>query len=80
MPKKPFKKKFKRRERPRRPCRFCKMKTEIDYKNVRVLGNYVGDSARILPSRITGTCPRHQRALTAAIKRARHIALLPYVV
>ena len=53
---------------------------EIDYKNVRVLRNYVGDNARILPSSITGTCPRHQRALTLAIKRARQIALLPYVM
>ncbi|MFH1352900.1 MAG: 30S ribosomal protein S18 [bacterium] len=80
MQRKPFKRKFVRKKRPPRPCRFCTAKMEIDYKNVRVLRNYVGDNARILPSSITGTCPRHQRALTLAIKRARQIALLPYVM
>ncbi|MCD6413803.1 MAG: 30S ribosomal protein S18 [Elusimicrobia bacterium] len=65
---------------PKRRCRFCKSKIEIDYKNVRLLKNFIGDNGRILTSRITGTCTKHQRRLANAIKRARHLALLPYVV
>ncbi len=80
MERKTFKKRFSKTNRPKRKCRFCKTRITIDYKNGRMLQNFVGDSARILPSAITGTCARHQRALTTAIKRARQIALLPYTV
>lgn len=63
----------------RRVCFFCTGKiAEIDYKNVAVLGNYVSDRGKIEPRRRTGTCARHQRALAVAIKRARHLALLPF--
>lgn len=64
----------------KKPCRFCSEKVEhIDYKDLDRIGRYVTDRGKILPSRLTGTCARHQRALTRAIKRARFMALLPYV-
>lgn len=60
-------------------CLFCVDKVEcIDYKEVDKLRKFTSDRAKILPRRITGTCAAHQRALTTAIKRARHLALLPY--
>jgi len=63
----------------KRVCSFCVDKaTEIDYKDVSKLRKYVTDRGKILPRRMTGTCAKHQRALTVAIKRARAIALLPY--
>ena len=52
---------------------------EIDYKDVAKLRKYISERGKILPRRITGNCAKHQRALTVAIKRARHIALMPYV-
>ena len=52
----------------------------VDYKDVATLKKYISERGKILPRRITGNCARHQRALTLAIKRARHIALLPYQV
>jgi small subunit ribosomal protein S18 len=61
-------------------CRFCSDKIEaIDYKDLERIGRYVTERGKILPSRLTGTCARHQRVLTRAIKRARFMALLPYV-
>ena len=51
----------------------------IDYKDVAKLKRYMSERGKILPRRITGNCARHQRALTTAIKRARHLALMPYV-
>ena len=51
----------------------------IDYKDVAKLRRYMSERAKIIPRRVTGTCARHQRQLTVAIKRARHIAFLPYV-
>ena len=61
-------------------CSFCVEKAEtIDYKDVAKLRKYTSERAKILPRRVTGTCARHQRALTTAIKRARHVALLPYI-
>ena len=61
-------------------CSFCVDKVEsIDYKDVNKLKRYVSERGKILPRRITGNCAKHQRALTVAIKRARHIALMPYV-
>ena len=63
----------------RKVCRFCVDRGAIDYKDTDLLRNYVTDRGKIVPRRITGTCAKHQRALTHAIKRARTIALLPYV-
>jgi small subunit ribosomal protein S18 len=71
---------FRRRGMGRRKvCRFCADKTlMIDYKDTRVLGHFLSERGKIIPSRITGNCARHQRQLTVSIKRARTIALLPF--
>ena len=62
-------------------CQFTIEKIEyIDYKDVERLRNYIADSGKILPRRITGTSARHQRMLTRALKRARYMALLPYKI
>ena len=67
-------------QRKKRTCRFCDNKeTYIDYKNEKKLQRFVSEQGRIIPKRITGTCSRHQRDLVVAIKRARHLALLPFV-
>jgi small subunit ribosomal protein S18 len=64
----------------RKVCFFCANKNEvIDYKNAERLRTYMSDRAKIEPRRRSGTCAKHQRALATAIKRARHLALLPYV-
>lgn len=64
----------------RKVCAFCVDRVEsIDYKDVARLRRYVSERAKILPRRVTGTCARHQRELTVAIKRARQIALMPFV-
>ncbi|MGI6337046.1 MAG: 30S ribosomal protein S18 [Clostridiales bacterium] len=64
----------------RKVCSFCVDKVEhVDYKDVPKLRRYLSERGKILPCRMTGTCAKHQRQLTVAIKRARHIALLPYV-
>lgn len=64
----------------RKVCAFCVDKvSEIDYKDVAKLRRYLSERGKIVPRRVTGTCACHQRQLTTAIKRARHIALLPYV-
>ena len=66
--------------RRRKVCQFCADKVEsIDYKDTAKLRKFVSDRGKILPRRMTGTCAAHQRELTEAIKRARHIALLPYI-
>ena len=63
----------------RKVCAFCVDKVEtIDYKDVARLRKFTSDRAKILPRRVTGTCARHQRELTTAIKRARQVALMPY--
>ena len=68
-----------RDRRRRKVCQFCVDKVEhIDYKDTARLRKYVSDRAKILPRRMTGTCAMHQRQLTEAIKRARHVALMPY--
>lgn len=66
--------------RPKRKvCAFCVDKADnIDYKDVSKLKRYMSERAKIMPRRVTGTCAYHQRKLTTAIKRARHLALLPY--
>ncbi len=62
-------------------CNFCVDNIdEIDYKDVEKLKRYISDKGKILPRRVTGTCAKHQRKVNEAIKRARHIALLPYTV
>lgn len=66
--------------RRKKVCVFCgKENNEIDYKDVNKLKRYVSERGKILPRRITGNCAKHQRALTVAIKRARHVALMPYI-
>ena len=61
-------------------CNFCAEKVAfIDYKDAMKLHKYLSERSKILPRRITGNCAKHQRALTVAIKRARHVALMPYV-
>ncbi|MDO4395736.1 MAG: 30S ribosomal protein S18 [Clostridia bacterium] len=66
--------------RRKKVCQFCADKTEvIDFKDVDKLKKYVTERGKILPKRITGTCAVHQREVTTAIKRARIVALLPYV-
>jgi small subunit ribosomal protein S18 len=64
----------------RKVCQFCVDKVQhIDYKDAAKLRRFMSERSKILPCRMTGTCAAHQRQLTLAIKRARHIALLPYV-
>ena len=65
--------------RRKKVCVFCGKDNVIDYKDTAKLNKYVSERGKILPRRITGTCAKHQRALTVAIKRARHVALMPYV-
>ncbi len=65
----PFKKKV---------CKFCAQKIEPDYKNPDMLRRCITERGKILPARITGTCAKHQRALTLEIKRARVLAYLPF--
>ena len=76
----PMKKRIIRRKK--KVCAFCADKTAggVDYKDVNKLRRYVSERGKILPRRITGNCAKHQRALTVAVKRARHIALMPYSV
>lgn len=69
----------KMRRSKRKVCGFCVEKaTSIDYKDINKLRKYVTERGKILPRRISGTCAKHQRQLTAAIKRSRNIALLPF--
>jgi small subunit ribosomal protein S18 len=64
----------------RRVCRFCTDKDmTIDYKDPKTLRNFVTERGKIIPRRIYGTCAKHQRELTEAVKRARQLALLPYM-
>jgi small subunit ribosomal protein S18 len=69
-----------REERRRRKvCRFCAFdETMVDYKDERRLSRFITDRGKIVPRRITGTCARHQRQLTRAIKRARHAGVIAY--
>ena len=68
------------RKSRKKVCAFCVDKIEnIDYKDVPRLRRYLSERAKIIPRRATGTCARHQRQLTITIKRARHLAFLPYV-
>ena len=65
--------------RRRKVCRMCADKINtVDYKDIRFLQQYLVERSKILPRRISGTCAKHQRVIQQAIKRARHLALLPY--
>ena len=69
-----------RRFRRRRSCNFCSDDVNVvDYKDVDTLRRYITEHGRIRPRRQTGTCARHQRSLAQAVKRARHLAMLPFV-
>lgn len=71
-----------RRERPvkSKPCVFCKENiTYVDYKDYNVLRRFTSDRGKVRARRVTGLCPKHQREAASAIKRAREMALLPYV-
>ncbi|HUO52070.1 MAG TPA: 30S ribosomal protein S18 [Gemmatimonadaceae bacterium] len=66
--------------RPAKTCPFCETRVRfIDYKDDRTLGRFLTDTGKILPSRLSGACARHQRQLSTAIKRARYLALIPYI-
>lgn len=66
--------------RKKRTCKFCDAKEiYIDYKDEKKLQRFITEQGKIIPKRITGTCAKHQRQLVTAIKRARHLALLPFV-
>ncbi|MBD5423060.1 MAG: 30S ribosomal protein S18 [Mycoplasma sp.] len=70
----------KRRNSKRRPCLFCLEQMEyIDYKNTELVSKFINAHGKIMPSRVTGTCSRHQRGLSTAIKRARIMALIPFI-
>ncbi len=65
--------------RRRKVCKFCEEKIDaIDYKEAKLIGQFVSERGKILPRRLTGTCSPHQRLLSVAVKRARNIALLPF--
>ena len=80
--------KFKGKKRPskfgpfkKKSCEFCRRGTPpIDYKNIQKLQKLTSERGKILPNRISGNCPKHQREVAEAIKRARFIALIPFVV
>ncbi len=77
-PSKPFRRYFPPK---RKVCRFCEKNVrEIDYKDIDILRRYVPERGKISPRRITGTCAYHQRKLATAIKRARLLAMLPFIV
>ena len=78
--KKTFGKFSKRKQFKKRFCRFCADKIEIDYKNISLLRTFITERGKVLSGRVTGTCAKHQRSVTTAIKRARMLALLPFTV
>ena len=79
MPDRPERESRRGRKGRKQVCSFCVDRAEfIDYKDAAKLRRFISERGKILPRRVTGTCARHQRALTVAIKRSRHLALLPY--
>ena len=66
--------------RKKKVCAFCGVEGEVDYKDLARLSKFISERGKILPRRVTGTCAKHQRMVTTAIKRARNLALLPYTV
>ncbi|MEE0955019.1 MAG: 30S ribosomal protein S18 [Eubacterium sp.] len=73
----PFRKRAPHRRR--KVCQFCGKDNVIDYKDGVKLRRFISERGKILPRRVTGNCAKHQRAVTLAVKRARHLAILPYV-
>ncbi len=71
---------MRRRFQRKKVCKFCADKIEIDYKDTRLLRQYITERGKIMPSRLTGTCSRHQRKLASAVKTARNLAMLPYTL
>ena len=70
-----------KRKYKKRYCKYCETKTDfIDYKEVRAFKFSMSERFKIMPRRLTGNCKRHQEMVTIAIKRARHTALIPYIV
>ena len=66
--------------RQQKTCPFCESRVRfIDYKDDRMLGRFITDHGKILPSRLSGVCARHQRQLSTAVKRARYLAIIPYI-
>ncbi|MGM0568026.1 MAG: 30S ribosomal protein S18 [Elusimicrobiota bacterium] len=63
----------------RKRCRFCRDGTDIDYKDTELLSSFMQSRAKIVPRSLSGNCAKHQRLLTREIKRARNLALLPFV-
>lgn len=69
-----------RRKRRKKVCHFCYNKIDhVDYKDIETLKRFTSERGKILPRRVTGTCAKHQRKVTTAVKRARIVALLPFV-
>jgi len=70
-----------RRKFKKRYCKYCEAKIDfIDFKDVEFLKNTLSERYKIMPRRLTGNCKRHQEMASSAIKRARHVALIPYIV
>ena len=66
--------------RAQKSCPFCETRVRfIDYKDDRTLGSFITDHGKIMPSRLSGVCARHQRQLSTAVKRARYLAIIPYI-
>ena len=70
---------LRRDTRLKKPCAFCKREQDIDYKNIDLLGRYVSSKGRIVSRRMSGNCAKHQRKVSAEVKRARYLNLLSYV-
>ncbi|ACB08687.1 30S ribosomal protein S18 [Thermotoga sp. RQ2] len=71
---------YRRRKKKVKKCRLCEMKLDyVDYKDTRLLSEFLTDKGKIIPKRLTGTCAKHQRMVKVAIKRARQMGLLPYL-
>ncbi|MDE7169015.1 MAG: 30S ribosomal protein S18 [Mucispirillum sp.] len=71
---------MKKRFQKKRICRFCADKIDIDYKDAKLLRQFITERGKIMPRRLTGTCAKHQRNLAAAVKTARIIALVPFTL
>lgn len=70
----------KKRFQKKKVCRFCVDKIDIDYKDAKLLRQFITERGKIMPRRLTGTCAKHQRALSTAVKTARIIALVPFTL
>ncbi|AIY85880.1 MAG TPA: 30S ribosomal protein S18 [Thermotoga naphthophila] len=71
---------YRRRKKKVKKCRLCEMKLDyVDYKDTRLLSEFLTDKGKIIPKRLTGNCSKHQRMVKVAIKRARQMGLLPYL-